>query len=232
MKMYSFQKMKLVQFDIFATSSLKFSCSRFLSRNSFSKVVQIWPKNERKLLTAPQCISIHTRYNSFFSIYSIIEEAITYLGSNRPTAYSASTKLGGRVDSLESFLKQLSIMLNFQLLGTTIRPFSLAFLVFPTFISNGCWVIKSAVFSLISLRCVMAEMGSGLSNQPLFHLYLSYLRCVQHFKDSINQIKNSTFSILNHRYFGNYPLTLSLSWSTTLHISHNQTYSNITLTLT
>ena len=54
----------------------------------------------------------YMRYNS---IYRIIKEALTDLGSNRPTAYSASSRIGERVDSPETFLKQLSIMLNFQL---------------------------------------------------------------------------------------------------------------------
>ena len=193
------------------------------------------------------------RYNSFFSIYNIIEEAITNLGSDRPTAYSASNKLGGRInsletflkqlsitlnfslqqeqlDSLETFLKQLSVMQNFQLLGKTIRPISLALLDFPLLYlmaEMGAGLSNQLLFYLYLnyLGCVMAEMGAAFSNQLLFYLYLNNLTCVWHFNDSINQIKNSIFSIPNQRYLRNYPLSLSLSlsWSTTLHISHNQT---------
>ena len=55
----------------------------------------------------------------------------------------------------------------------------------------------------------MAEMGAGLSNQLLFYLYLNNLTCVWHFNDSINQIKNSLFSIPNQRYRG-----IGVNWAT------------------
>ena len=43
--------------------------------------------------------------NSFKTTFSISEKAITHHSCNRPTAYVDSTKLVGKVHSLETFLK-------------------------------------------------------------------------------------------------------------------------------
>ena len=70
----------------------------------FSKAAQRWPKNGVECTVNQHSMSL-TRYNSFKTTYSISEKAITHLSSNRPTAYSYSTKLVGKVHSLETFLK-------------------------------------------------------------------------------------------------------------------------------
>ena len=57
-------------------------------------------------LTAPQFIDIQClKPDTILLTLLIIEEAITHLSSDRPTAYSDLTKLVGKVHSLETFFK-------------------------------------------------------------------------------------------------------------------------------
>ena len=106
---YLYQLMKMCSLKKDSSTFLPQAISNFHAvvsiKELFSKVAQRWPRNGVDCTTVYQHSMSLTRYNSFNTTFSIIEKAITHLSSNRPTAYSDSTKLVGKVHSLETFLK-------------------------------------------------------------------------------------------------------------------------------